>query len=1257
MKNNSNTLIILLFSLFIVVPSYGQLPPFEDSQNESDAFVGLDRKAWTPNINNVSESYQFNFEIPADPPYECVKIDRVEFTVTADIDFNNSGGCFSGFYTHVLDCDIHDPISCATDPFECCEVDAPGLNNWIVNNDDDDLFDGQILGFDVVALSNDNPSCPKDLISQGLFAANVSVTMEVYYKADFAEEELELDEDPLICPGQTIDLEGPSGYEIYEWDGPIDSDDRFLLDAIPGEYTLTVTDDRGCTSFDVIEVIADGGFAVSFNETSPFMLCGDNNNNKTLQALVDNSIEVNDFEYEWTTPSGNSSSADNVIITDSGTYTVEVTDEDSECTVTESIDVIVAQLSIAQIDSISMNVINTCETSYTAEAFIPTSDNNIYRYEWINGIDTTRTQSFNVTQSGTYVLNLLNDLGCPTTSDTVTINLTPPTVAGQDNAASECNGQTIELTTFLSNDASAVGTWENTTGRGNLNGSQFDPMLEEGVFTFNYIVTNPAPCDDDVSVITLTINPVTNDMIDDELCEGDMIIVNGVTYDNNNPSGVENMLSVNGCDSIISINLTFTPESITPIESELCDDDFIIVNGVTYNSVNPTGTEMLTNVNGCDSIVTINLTFVSEINTDIAEELCSDDSRIVNNVIYDINNPSGTEMLTSANGCDSIVTIDLTFINELTESVTDELCFDNSIEVNGVTYDINNPTGTETLISATGCDSIVTIDLTFIDELTESISDELCADNFIIVNGVTYDINNPIGTETLTSSLGCDSIVTIDLTFIDELTESISDELCTDNSIIVNGVTYDINNPTGTETITSSLGCDSIVTVDLTFVNEIKTDLKEELCSDDSRIVNNVTYDINNPTGTETLTSVNGCDSIVNVDLTFVSEINTSVAITLCAGQFIVINGVTYDVNNTNGTQTFTSVNGCDSILTVDLRFSPELVVTLIEEISIDCNADMTGEISSQVTGSVMGPFNYTWSDQSTQSILSNVGASTYSLTVVDGNNCTAENSITITEPEALNSIVNGTNITCNSNNGGSIEISNITGGVAPYLTSIDGVNFEDIRVYDNLTADSYDVIIEDMNGCTFQETIEIQTESSFTISPLDTIRIDQGQSVDIDLNLGFTAQSISWSPAEGLSCDDCESPTASPLSDISYTITVIDELGCEIVTEVFVRVTEPEVIVEPISVYIPNTFSPTASDGVNNVFKPLTSSDIEFIVESFIIYDRWGNIVHEESGILEGWDGFINSTEAVSGVYVYTLNYRDNDREELRSGSVTIIN
>ena len=285
----------------------------------------------------------------------------------------------------------------------------------------------------------------------------------------------------------------------------------------------------------------------------------------------------------------------------------------------------------------------------------------------------------------------------------------------------------------------------------------------------------------------------------------------------------------------------------------------------------------------------------------------------VNGITYDEGNPSGTELLTNANGCDSTVTIDLTFNSSVTGSEAYTGCLGDgySVVVNGVTYAEANPSGTETLTAVAGCDSIVTIDLVFNNNTVGNENYIGCAgDGYaVVVNGVTYNESNPSGTEVLSNANGCDSTVTIDLVFNNNTIGNENYSGCSGDgySVVVNGATYDESNSSGTEVLSNVNGCDSTVTIDLVFNNNTIGNEDYIGCAGDGYavIVNGVTYDESNSSGTEVLSNVNGCDSTVTIDLVFNNNTTGNENYIGCAGDgySVVVNGITYDEGNPSGTE------------------------------------------------------------------------------------------------------------------------------------------------------------------------------------------------------------------------------------------------------------------------------------------------------------------------------------------------------------------
>jgi gliding motility-associated-like protein len=90
-------------------------------------------------------------------------------------------------------------------------------------------------------------------------------------------------------------------------------------------------------------------------------------------------------------------------------------------------------------------------------------------------------------------------------------------------------------------------------------------------------------------------------------------------------------------------------------------------------------------------------------------------------------------------------------------------------------------------------------------------------------------------------------------------------------------------------------------------------------------------------------------------------------------------------------------------------------------------------------------------------------------------------------------------------------------------------------------------------------------------------------------------------------------------------------------------------------SFYIPTSFSPGNSDGLNDVFMPKAIGMSESGFE-MSIYDRWGHLVFLSNSWAKGWDGFNNGTPVQQDVYVCKVRYREQTGKINEAiGSVTV--
>lgn len=212
-----------------------------------------------------------------------------------------------------------------------------------------------------------------------------------------------------------------------------------------------------------------------------------------------------------------------------------------------------------------------------------------------------------------------------------------------------------------------------------------------------------------------------------------------------------------------------------------------------------------------------------------------------------------------------------------------------------------------------------------------------CNGDSVIFNSIAYT-SDTILVDSFSTGTGCDSIITTTITIQPALTGTLNTTICTGDSIVVNGTTYNAANPTGTEIFTAANTCDSTVTISLNVIPTLTGSFAATICDNDSIVVNGTTYNANNPTGTEVFTSVDGCDSTVSVNINLVSPVLANAVDTLCNGDSIIINGTVYNAANLTGTEILTAANGCDSIITVNLNVQTIDISTSVSGMTITAN-------------------------------------------------------------------------------------------------------------------------------------------------------------------------------------------------------------------------------------------------------------------------------------------------------------------------------
>ena len=152
----------------------------------------------------------------------------------------------------------------------------------------------------------------------------------------------------------------------------------------------------------------------------------------------------------------------------------------------------------------------------------------------------------------------------------------------------------------------------------------------------------------------------------------------------------------------------YAPDSTSSYDSIVACGSYTWINGVTYTSSTSTPVDTLISSTGQDSIVILNLTINSP--TSGTETVAACGSYLWNGTTYTTTG-TYTSTLTGANGCDSVATLNLT-INSPTSGTETVAACGSYTWIDGLTYTASNNTATYTLTNVSGCDSLVTLDLT-----------------------------------------------------------------------------------------------------------------------------------------------------------------------------------------------------------------------------------------------------------------------------------------------------------------------------------------------------------------------------------------------------------------------------------------------------------------------------------------------------------------------------------------------------------------
>ncbi len=256
--------------------------------------------------------------------------------------------------------------------------------------------------------------------------------------------------------------------------------------------------------------------------------------------------------------------------------------------------------------------------------------------------------------------------------------------------------------------------------------------------------------------------------------------------------------------------------------------------------------------------------------------------------------------------------------------------------------------------------------------------------------------------------------------------------------------------------------------------------------------------------------------------------------------------------------------------------------------------------------------------------------------------------------------------ISCFGNSDGAIVVNSVAGGTPPYLYSMNGEPFGQSGSFTQLVPGFYELTILDASGCQNMLTFDIQQPQELNVELIVSIEGEGDNNVIVfgeNVNMAGVVtvpddslDLVQWEPADMVDCDTCLDVVSSPLFQTTFSITV-EANGCSDSDAVTIFVSKER------AVYVPNAFSPNG-DNINDIFMVFANEDHVVQIKSFLIFNRWGEIVHQAFDFPPndpspdyGWNGTYRGQTLNPAVYTWFIEVEFIDgSSELYEGDVSLL-
>ena len=880
------------------------------------------------------------------------------------------------------------------------------------------------------------------------------------------------------CSGTiTQTVSGACPPYTYAWSNGAST--KNLANLCAGIYTVTVTSFNGCTAEATYEITAPPGVEVTVIPTNP--ICYYN----TGSLATNGSGGTAPVQYLWS----NGSTSDNISVSDESTYCVTITDANG-CTAEGCGSIVIP-------DAISIAVDTVTCTPWPGTACGGSAGTIVsggvapFDYAWSNG---GNDASNNTLCAGPFSVTVTDENGCTASTEGI-VDICPPipcTPAAEIVSIWFC-GETSRTLSVVGgfNDSTSIYNWYNLAG---------DPLGSDATLTVTANGTY-------VVVITDEVTPcISSDTITIELVPAPSVDVTTTPVScNDGSNGTASAIATGGTGAYIFVwdngatgdnlsELSAGNYCVTVYDANQCSATdcgevtepaplSIDVMGTNGTCTNPCGGSIEVTANGGTAPYAYNWSD-STLSGSSLVELCA-----------------GTYCVTviDANGCSATGCVEITAPTGIDVEVS---------STNPTCYNYTNGSASATVIGGTA------------------------PYTYAWSNGKTTAAINNIGagtyTVTVTDANGCTATGTVNLVAPPKIIAYVNCiKTCpgecngTANLTVIGGTppyTYQWTTGATTEDIDSL--CVGVYWVTITDANGCHKIVGAAVLSLPPVVINGTVTNVlcaGSCSGGITLSVTGGGSATYTYIWSNGSTVKNQTG--LCTGEYCV---------------TVTSTHGCTSTACFEVTSTPPV------EVTVDTESPLCAPGSGSATANVSGgtaPFQYLWSNGSTESSINELEAGSYCVTVTDANGCTATGCGSVTVPEILTVNAEGTSPLCAPGSGSATASANGGTGAISYAWS-NGATDASI---DGLETGSYCVTVTDENGCTATDCVDILVPTVLTVD------VDANDQLCFDDNMGSVNSIVSGGtpPYAYLWSNGATTANIEGLGFGLYSLTVTDANGC----------------------------------------------------------------------------------------------------------------